>query len=103
MTVYEVPNIKHCDIEEGSAWYRIVAHDGWFIHLHNGVEDTQNLWKRAVVLMKTTDFLIVEIRAEADLPEGSETAGTEPPTGEAYVEATEDDYINALGEMGVKI
>ena len=76
MSIYEVPNIQHCDIEEGNLWYRIISHDGWYIHLNNGVEDTENVWKTAVVLLKTTDFSILQIVAEEDLPEGAEICGS---------------------------
>ena len=76
MTVYEIPNIEHCTVTPvGTVGYRITAHEGWYIHLHNGVEDTVNVWKGAVILPATTDFSIVEIRAEADLPEGAEICG----------------------------
>ena len=80
MTIYEIPNIEHCDIVPiGSSanplGYRVNSHEGWYIHLNNGVEDTQNVWKTAVILTPTYDFSIVEIRAEADLPEGAEICG----------------------------
>lgn len=110
MTVYEIPNIEHVTVTpvmsgETVAAYRMTANDGWFIHLHNGVEDTQNLWKRAVILRYDYDFSTVEIRAEEDLPEGAEIAGV---GGDAEVMGTipemptEEDYALAgrilLGE-----
>lgn len=76
MTLYEIPNIEHCNIEEGANWYRVTSHEGWYIHLNNGVEDTLNVWKGAVVLLKNMDFSIVEIRAEADLPPDAEICGS---------------------------
>ena len=76
MTVYEIPNIEHCDVVPiGTLGYRITAHEGWYIHLNNGVEDTVNVWKGAVALLANDDFSMVEIRAEADLPEGAEICG----------------------------
>ena len=72
MTVYDIPNIEHCNIEEGNLWYRVTSHEGWYINLNNGDEETANLWKGAVVLLKSMDFSIVEIRAEADLPPDAE-------------------------------
>ena len=80
MTVHDIPNIEHCDIQVGGStanptWYRITSHEGWYIHLNNGVEDTANIWKGAVVLPASYDFSQVEIRAAADLPEGAEICG----------------------------
>ena len=78
MTIYEIPNIEHCDVRpigNPVLMYRVTAHEGWYIHLNDGVEDTVNVWKGAVGLLPTTDFSIVEIRAEADLPEGAEICG----------------------------
>lgn len=76
MTVYEIPNIDHCDVSPvGTLGFRITAHEGWYIHLNDGDEETANIWKGAVILLSTTDWTIVEIRAEADLPEGAEICG----------------------------
>lgn len=73
MTVYEIPNIEHCDVSPvGTLGFRITAHEGWYIHLNDGDPDTANIWKGAVILLANTDWSIVEIRAEADLPEGAE-------------------------------
>ena len=82
MTVYEIPNIEHCTVEEiGNPvfMYRIISNDGWYIHLNNGVTDTVNIWKTAVALRTDYDFSIVEIRAEADLPEDAEICGIVNP------------------------
>lgn len=80
MTVYEIPNIEHCDViplmsGDTIIAYRIYSHEGWYIHLNDGVEDTENIWKSAVVLRSAYNFEQVEIRAEADLPEGAEICG----------------------------
>lgn len=78
MTVYEIPNIEHCTIEEiGNpvVGYRINSNEGWYIHLNDGVEDTLNIYKTAVALPVSYDFSQVEIIAEADLPEDAEICG----------------------------
>lgn len=80
MTVYDIPNIEHCNIEvignsASPSGYRITTHEGWYIHLNDGVEDTANIWKGAVALSARYDYSQVEIRAEADLPEGAEICG----------------------------
>jgi hypothetical protein len=77
MTVYDIPNIEHCTVtpKANGAMYLIVANEGWYIHLNDGIEDTENLWKGAVGLSANYDFTQVEIRAEADLPEGAEICG----------------------------
>lgn len=77
MTVYEIPNIEHCTVTPvvNGAAYKINSHEGWYIHLNNGIEDTANVWKTAVILQATYDFSIVEIRAAADLPEDAEICG----------------------------
>lgn len=77
MTVYEIPNIEHCTVTPmvNNTVFRIVSNEGWYIHLNDGVEDTVNVWKTAVILRSDYDFSQVEIRAEADLPEGAEICG----------------------------
>lgn len=78
MTVYDIPNIEHCTVIErlNGTVYMITANDGWYIHLNNGVEDTQNVWTTVVILYDDEDFSIVEIRAEADLPENDDICAT---------------------------
>ena len=77
MTVYEIPNIEHCTITErlNGRVYQIVTNDGWYIHLRNGVEDTQHVWTTIVILNADEDFSIVEIRPEADLSHDAEICG----------------------------
>lgn len=80
MTVYEIPNINHCTVEEiGNPvfMYRITSNEGWYIHLNDGIEDTANLYKGAVVLNTAYDFTKVEIIPETELPEGAEICGGE--------------------------
>lgn len=82
MTVYEIPNIEHCTVEEfgnPARMYRIISNAGWFIHLNDGIADAINAWKTAVALPDDYDFSIVEIRAEADLPEDAEIYGIVNP------------------------
>lgn len=77
MTVFEVPNIEHVTVTavgSPAVAYRLNAHDGWWLHLNDDVEDTVNLYKKAMVLMVNRDWSQLEVVAEADLPEGAETA-----------------------------
>lgn len=77
MTVYEIPNIEHCTVTEVASgrMYRIVANEGWYIHLNDGIEDTANIYKGAVVLPVNYNFEQVEIIPESELPEGAEILG----------------------------
>ena len=71
MTVYEIPNIEHCTVQEiGNPvmGYRINSNEGWYIHLNDGDVDTANIWKTAVGLRYDYPFEQVQIVAEADLP-----------------------------------
>ena len=77
MTVYEIPNIEHCDVTEvaGGRMFGIVAHEGWYIHLNDGDESTANVYKGAVILRADRDFSTVEIVPESELPEDAEILG----------------------------
>lgn len=77
MTVYEIPNIEHCDVTErlNGRMYQINTHEGWYIHLNDGIEEFENEWKTVAILQSTYDFSRVEIRAEADLPEDAVICG----------------------------
>ena len=77
MTVYEIPNIEYCTVTSmaNGVYFKIVTNEGWYLHLHNGVEDTVNDWKTVALLPATYDFSQVEIRAEADLPEDAIICG----------------------------
>ena len=81
MTVYEIPNIEHCTVTNfaGGIAYKIVANDGWYIHLNDGDEETQNLWQTVKILRQDYDFSQVQIVAEADLPENAEICGDVTP------------------------
>jgi hypothetical protein len=82
MTVYEIPNINHCTVEEMASgrMYRITANEGWYIHVN--FEGNENIYKGAVILSATYDFTTVEIISENELPEGAEIYGatTTPET-----------------------
>ena len=85
MTIDETPNIEHCTVEpigNPPVIYRVIAHDGWYIHLNDGIEGSENVYKGAVALTPTYNFEQVEIIPESELPEGAEICGgtTEPET-----------------------
>lgn len=72
MTVYEIPNIEHCTVEEmGNPVfaYRICSKEGWYIHL---AQAERPIYKGAVALRYDFDFSTVQIVAEADLPPDAE-------------------------------
>lgn len=78
MTIYEIPNIEHCTVEpigNPPVIYRVIAHEGWYIHLNDGIEDTANIYKSAVALNATYPFEQVEIIPESELPEDAEILG----------------------------
>jgi hypothetical protein len=82
MTVYDIPNIEHCDVSAfGSNAYRIIAHEGWYIHQADeppGIDADGNptkIYKTVAILSVNYDFSTVEITAEADLPENAEICG----------------------------
>jgi hypothetical protein len=76
MTIEEIPNIEHCDVSmPTSRRYVLRAHEGWYIHINDGDEETANMWKTVTSLMVGQDFSQVEIRAEADLPPDAEICG----------------------------
>lgn len=78
MTINEIPNIEHCEVipmGDPLIAYKLIANEGWYIHLNNGVEDTQNVYKTVVILILPYDFSIVDIVAEADLPADANICG----------------------------
>ncbi len=81
MTIYDIPNIEHCDITTvGTSYYRIFAHEGWYIYqadnLEGGTPDNPTKIYRTVGIFSVNyDFSLVEIVAEADLPENAEICG----------------------------
>ena len=74
MTIFEVPNIDHCTVTplSNSAMYYIVSHEGWYMHLNDGDEETANIWKGAMILRADYDYSQLEIRSKADLPSDEE-------------------------------
>lgn len=83
MTVNEIPNIEYCTVEPmvNGTMLRIIANEGWYIHLDDGYEDTANVWKGAVIIRANYDFTKVIIVPEAELPEDAVIMGdtTEEP------------------------
>ena len=83
MTIHDIPNIEHCDITMvGSSYYRIFAHEGWYIHMTDeepGIDpetgEPTKIYKTVAILSVNGDFSIVEITAEADLPTNAEICG----------------------------
>lgn len=81
MTVHDIPNIEHCDVSTvGTIGFRIVAHEGWYIHLADELpggteENPTKIYKTIAILWNDYDFSLVEITAAADLPENAEICG----------------------------
>lgn len=82
MTVYDIPNIEHCDvIPVGTIAYRVIAHPGWYIYQQDnepGIDENGNptkIYRGAAILRADYDFSLVEITAEADLPDNAEICG----------------------------
>ncbi len=82
MTVYDIPNIEHCDVTAiGTIGYRIIAHEGWHIYQADNIpgEDENGnptkIYRGAALLRTDYDFSLVEITAEADLPANAEICG----------------------------
>lgn len=81
MSIYDIPNIEHCDITTvGASFYRIFAHEGWYIYQADnpagGTPDNPTKIYRTVGIFSVNyDFSLVEIVAEADLPENAEICG----------------------------
>ncbi len=77
MTINEIPNIENCDVRQIGNAYRIVTHEGWYIHLDSHPE---NSYTTAVILLATYDFSTVHIIPESELPEGAEINGGDNKT-----------------------
>lgn len=88
MTVYEIPNIEHCTVTAvGTMGYRIIANEGWYIHLQTTPaggteEEPTKIYKTIAILRNDYDFSLVEITAEADLPDNAEICGGNEPEHE---------------------
>lgn len=85
MTIYDVPNIEHCYVRplgDPVIGYRIEAHEGWYIHINNGIEETKNWWKTVIGVRTDFDFSLIDIRAEADLPPDAEKHNVNKPNSE---------------------
>lgn len=83
MTIYDIPNIEHCDISMvGDYHYRIFTHNGWYIYLTNeppGIDPQTGyptkIYKTVAILRTEDNFSIVEITAETCLPDNAEICG----------------------------
>ena len=71
MTVYDIPHVTVTPVANGRM-FLIVADEGWYIHCP---EHEELVYKGAVGLRADYDFSLVQIVAEADLPEGAEILG----------------------------
>lgn len=76
MTINEIPNIEHCNVEpigNPAVGYRISTYEGWCIHMegHN-----DNEYTRAIVIGANDPAIsTIEILEIATLPEGYEIHG----------------------------
>lgn len=96
MTINEVPNIEHCDVSglgDPVIVYRIISHEGWYIHLNDGYEPTANVWKTAVALKADYDFSKVQIVAEADLPSDAEIRAIVKPSNPVADESEDESTV----------
>lgn len=82
MTVYDIPNIEHCDVTTvATSYYRIICHEGWYVYLPTnppGEDENGNptkVYKTVAIIRTNYDFSTVEICAEADLPGNAEICG----------------------------
>ena len=83
MTIFDVPGIEHADVTAvGTIGWRIAMHEGWYIHLRDnepGEDEFGNptkVYKGAAILWTDYDFSLVEICAEADLPDNAQILAT---------------------------
>jgi hypothetical protein len=82
MTIFDIPNIEHCDVTPvGTIAHRVIAHPGWYIHQTDNPpggtdENPTKIYKTAAILRTNYDYSKVEITAEADLPGNAEICGT---------------------------
>ena len=68
-------NIEHCTVEpivNHNVIYMVIAYYCWYIHLNDGNEEFENVYKGAVALNANYDFTQVEIVPDSDLPENAE-------------------------------
>ena len=82
MTIYDIPNIEHCDVTPiGTVGWRVSAHDGWYIHKSTDLPsmdeegNTTIIYRTYVAIRNTEDLSGIEIVAEADLPANAEICG----------------------------
>lgn len=82
MTVYDIPNIEHCDVTTfATSFYRIYAHEGWYMYIPSNGEgedeygNPTKIYKTVIIIRTNYDFSQVEIIPEAELPSNAEICG----------------------------
>lgn len=83
MTIYDIPNIEHCDVEVVSATIvRLRMHEGWYVHKSTdipGEDENGNptiIYRTVAVIFTDRENLAgIEITAAADLPGNAEICG----------------------------
>ena len=78
MTVFDLPHIQEPVQVGTSGIYRVYTEEGYWLHKPSFGE---NIWKTATLVYPNEDLTLIQIVAEADLPEGAELCGdvTNPP------------------------
>lgn len=57
MTIYDIKNIDRCEVRPlGETGFRVIAHEGWAIHIDDGSEENEALWTGEVGLPVGMDF-----------------------------------------------
>ena len=77
MTVYEIPNIENCSVEEIGdpvIGYRIITNEGWVIKLPQYEE---NVYSTAIAVRAAFDFSTVQILPISSLEGDYEINGDE--------------------------
>lgn len=83
MTIYDIPNIEHCDIRQVTEnIVGLTMHDGWYAHKSTdpaGEDENGNptiMYRTSIVIfIDREDLSGIEIVAEADLPANAEICG----------------------------
>lgn len=52
--------IENCTVIAIGSMYRIIANEGWYIHLNDGIEDTTNIYKDAEILGGSNNETVTE-------------------------------------------
>lgn len=82
MTIYDIPNIEHCDVSAvGAMGWRVSAHSGWYIHKSTtpDIEDengnSKKVYHTFVAIHISEDLTGIEIIPESELPDNAEICG----------------------------